>query len=77
MDADRGETAVDSLRALGMRGAILWVLESNARARRFYERAGWRPDGGTKIESRGEIELHEVRYRAVIAEDHVSITLGT
>lgn len=23
----------------------LWVLEANARARRFYERHGWRPDG--------------------------------
>jgi GNAT superfamily N-acetyltransferase len=23
----------------------LWVLEANVRARRFYERHGWRPDG--------------------------------
>ena len=23
----------------------LWVLEANTRARRFYERHGWRPDG--------------------------------
>jgi GNAT superfamily N-acetyltransferase len=27
-------------------GARLWVLEANERARRFYERRGWRPDGG-------------------------------
>lgn len=25
----------------------LWVLEKNARARRFYERAGFEPDGGS------------------------------
>lgn len=68
------EAAVDALRALGMREAILWVLESNVRARRFYERAGWRADGGTKIDSRGAIELHEVRYRAAIAHDHVTRT---
>ena len=43
--------------------AILWVLESNARARRFYELAGWTLDGKTKIESLpGDIQLREVRY---------------
>jgi GNAT superfamily N-acetyltransferase len=26
----------------------LWVLEQNTRARRFYERHGWRPDGRTQ-----------------------------
>jgi GNAT superfamily N-acetyltransferase len=35
----------DELRALGCSRATLWVLESNARARRFYEREGWRWDG--------------------------------
>jgi GNAT superfamily N-acetyltransferase len=30
---------------LGYRRAALWVLEANARARRFYEADGWRPDG--------------------------------
>jgi len=44
--------------------AVLWVLESNLRARRFYERAGWAGDGGTKIESLPDgTELREVRYR--------------
>lgn len=27
----------------------LWVLEDNARARRFYERAGWRRNGETRV----------------------------
>jgi len=49
---------------LGYSAAILWVLESNLRARRFYERAGWTLDGGTKTENLPDgTELHEVRYR--------------
>jgi GNAT superfamily N-acetyltransferase len=31
----------------GFRKAMLWVLEANDRARRFYERAGWSWDGAT------------------------------
>jgi GNAT superfamily N-acetyltransferase len=33
------------LRELGTRVARLWVLEHNARARSFYERLGWSPNG--------------------------------
>jgi GNAT superfamily N-acetyltransferase len=29
----------------------LWVLEHNARARRFYESHGWRPSGDTRVVS--------------------------
>ncbi len=54
--------SVDELRAQGFRHAILWVLASNARARRFYEAAGWRLDGTTKTETRWNIELNELRY---------------
>ncbi len=32
--------------------ATLWVLEDNPRARRFYEAAGWAPDGAQKTEDR-------------------------
>jgi|SRR5579872_222700 len=56
--------ASDDLRALGFEEATLWVLETNARARRFYEAAGWRPDGATKVEERPRVILDEVRYRA-------------
>ncbi|MBA2255174.1 MAG: GNAT family N-acetyltransferase [Chloroflexi bacterium] len=41
--------AVEALRAAGITMARLWVLEHNQRARRFYERRGWRPDGSTRI----------------------------
>jgi GNAT superfamily N-acetyltransferase len=40
--------------------AILWVGEANARARRFYERKGWRADGERRASSLGPPEL---RYR--------------
>jgi GNAT superfamily N-acetyltransferase len=44
--------------------AILWVLASNVRARRFYERARWAHDGGIKIENLPDgTKLREVRYR--------------
>ena len=40
-------TAVDRLRALGYERATLWVMASNDRSRRFYDRAGWSWDGTT------------------------------
>jgi tRNA dimethylallyltransferase len=42
----------DALRALAQAGASsarLWVLEDNTRARRFYERRGWRRDGSERV----------------------------
>ena len=39
--------AVEALRAAGARSASLWCLAANARARRFYEKRGWRLDGRT------------------------------
>lgn len=58
--------AVEDLRARGYQQAILWVLETNTRARRFYEAAGWRPDGGRKTEERPGAVLHEIRYRLTL-----------
>lgn len=43
--------------------ATLWVLDTNARARRFYEKCGWRFDGATRQDDRGSFVLNEVRYR--------------
>jgi GNAT superfamily N-acetyltransferase len=55
--------AVADFRQRGFRRATLWVLESNERARRFYEAAGWTPDGARKSEERPGFLLHEVRYQ--------------
>jgi ribosomal protein S18 acetylase RimI-like enzyme len=48
--------------AAGYRDIVLWVLEENARARRFYERAGYSADGATNVLDRLGGVL-EVRYR--------------
>jgi ribosomal protein S18 acetylase RimI-like enzyme len=49
----------------GYRSISLWVLRDNQRARRFYQRAGFAPDGATNVLSRlgGVIEL---RYRRAL-----------
>lgn len=47
---------------LGFGSAMLWVLEGNARARAFYEAAGWSPDGGRQLERIISTDLYEVRY---------------
>jgi GNAT superfamily N-acetyltransferase len=56
------DSAVRDMVACGFAAAVLWVLETNERARRFYEVAGWRPDGATKAENRPGGTLQEVRY---------------
>ena len=43
------DAAVAELRARGVARARLWVLEENDRARRFYERLGWRADGTSRV----------------------------
>ena len=55
--------AVGRLPHDGFRAATLWVLATNARARRFYEQDGWRADGALKTEEQAGVAPHEVRYR--------------
>jgi ribosomal protein S18 acetylase RimI-like enzyme len=47
--------------------AILWVLDTNERARRFYEAGGWQQDGAVRREVIGDAEVNELRYRRLIA----------
>ncbi|GLY01111.1 GNAT family N-acetyltransferase [Actinoplanes sp. NBRC 101535] len=42
--------------------AVLWVLEDNPVARRFYERGGWTPDGATRTEPVNGHPLPQLRY---------------
>lgn len=51
----------------GYASALLWVLETNTRARRFYEAGGWQPDGTSKVDDTRGFPLAEVRYRRHIA----------
>ena len=54
--------AIEDLRERGYARATLWVLETNARAIQFYQRAGWLPDGARKTDESPARTLHEVRY---------------
>jgi GNAT superfamily N-acetyltransferase len=63
---DTGRALMDRVLARTRQAAypeiVLWVLEANARARRFYERAGFAPDGASSMLHRlGAV--NEIRYR--------------
>jgi len=47
--ADLHDRALELVRAGGSHECRLWVLEGNERARRFYERLGWRENGDTRV----------------------------
>jgi GNAT superfamily N-acetyltransferase len=51
------------LRLVGVKGALLWVLDGNTAARRFYERDGWRSDGAWRTATFGDSAVRQVRHR--------------
>jgi ribosomal protein S18 acetylase RimI-like enzyme len=55
-------TATRDLVERGFASAILWVFTANDRARRFYEAAGWRPDGTSQILDFDGTAIEEIRY---------------
>src|SRR5918995_519107 len=65
-------TACDHLADGGRNHLRLWVLADNARARKFYERAGLAADGESTTYTiplsggRDPVALEEIRYAAVI-----------
>lgn len=56
------DAALASAAARGFTRMRLWVLADNARARRFYEQAGFAPDGASQEEDYDGTLLTEVRY---------------
>lgn len=60
-------SAIAALIDAGFSSAVLWVLDTNQRARRFYEAGPWRSDGATKREDRGQFVLQEIRYRCELS----------
>ena len=60
-------TAVTGLVRLGYANAILWVLDTNERARRFYALAGWEQDGANKTDDIRGFPITEVRYRKALS----------
>jgi ribosomal protein S18 acetylase RimI-like enzyme len=59
---------VESLKVAGFQDALLWVLESNTSARRFYERQGRIADGPVNSEQIGETQVNEIRYCISLSE---------
>lgn len=60
------ERAVASLRSAGFSEATLWVLDTNERARRFYEMLEWAPDRAAKVDQREGVAMHQLRYRLAL-----------
>jgi GntR family transcriptional regulator len=72
--------AVASLRAAGYTAATLWVVAENRRARRFYERLGWRVDGATRrellaVEGEEGDDVEVVRYRLDLGPEAAGRTM--
>ena len=53
--------AIGELKHMGCHEIVVWVLEKNKRARRFYEKCGFVPDGAKK-EINVDTPLIEMRY---------------
>ena len=54
---------VAELQRTGAIPLVLWVLDGNERALRFYEAHGWRADGATRDDLIGDQPVPQVRYR--------------
>jgi ribosomal protein S18 acetylase RimI-like enzyme len=48
--------AMAAMRTHGFPTAVLWVFEANDLARRFYEGAGWEPDGASAASTGSRVE---------------------
>ncbi|MGI8439919.1 MAG: GNAT family N-acetyltransferase [Thermoleophilaceae bacterium] len=59
--------AVERLRRDGLASATLWTLATGARTRRFYELAGWRPEGTERPLHEGS-GAFEVRYERTLGD---------
>jgi ribosomal protein S18 acetylase RimI-like enzyme len=60
------DAAIARLCEAGYADATLWVLDTNDRARRFYQQGGWFWDGTTKSEVIGGQDVTELRYRVAL-----------
>jgi GNAT superfamily N-acetyltransferase len=57
------EAALARLTQAGFAQATLWVLDTNARARRFYAAGGWSADGAVKRDDSRGFPITQLRYR--------------
>jgi ribosomal protein S18 acetylase RimI-like enzyme len=57
------ESARLVLTEMGFSESLLWVLEDNQRAKRFYVIDGWLPDGSARTVERRGVQACEIRNR--------------
>lgn len=60
--------ARDELRRRGFETAVLWVLDGNERAQRFYENDGWMLSGDRRKQHVWGIDVDEIGYRRRLVE---------
>jgi L-amino acid N-acyltransferase YncA len=60
------DAAMADLQERHYREAMLWVLETNTLARRFYGLSGWQADGGVKADRMGDAQVRENRFRKAL-----------
>ncbi|MGH9895299.1 MAG: GNAT family N-acetyltransferase [bacterium] len=58
--------AEEALAEQGWNEAILWVLEENESARRFYEAMGWKVEPHRALLNIGGADVQEIRYRKAL-----------
>lgn len=58
--------AVARMRRSGFAHAVLWVMEGNARAIRFYRREGWHMDGARRSDQRDGHRFFTLRMRRAL-----------
>lgn len=63
------DRAAHALREHGFDIAVLWVIASNDRARRFYEAAGWSLDGTRSEHLYDDVPRTLVRYATLLANE--------
>jgi GNAT superfamily N-acetyltransferase len=56
------DAGLERLMEAGYDRAILWMLSTNARASRFYERQGWRRDGRIRVQQFGGAVVIDHRW---------------
>lgn len=59
------QRAEEAMRAAGFQTAMLYVLDGNERAERFYRAAGWKQDG-QKVDEFHGATVTELRYRKAL-----------
>jgi GNAT superfamily N-acetyltransferase len=53
----------------GFRDAVLWLLNGNTRADRFYRMDGWAPDGLSRTDTVWGVMVNEARWRRGLDTD--------